>query len=113
MDLNKRPGSTDTTSINSIEGSNPHHKVVVKSGLTLPGGLEFSQTYRYVSALPSQRVGSYHTIDTRLGWRLTDHVELSVVGQNLLQPHHPEYGGNPGPLVGIKRNIYAAIAWRK
>jgi len=113
MDLKKRPDSADTSTINSIEGSNPHHKVVVKSWLNLPGRLEFSQTYRYVSALPAQRVRSYHTVDTRLSWRVAGQIELSVVGQNLLQPHHPEFGGNPGPLVGIKRNVYAAVTWRK
>jgi len=48
-----------------------------------------------------------------VAWNPGPHVELSVTGQNLLQPHHPEFGGDPGPLVGIRRSIYAKIAWRR
>src|SRR5438094_7107719 len=113
MRLNRRPGSRDTASVLSTEGSNPHHKVVMRSWISLPGGLEFSQTYRYVSSLPAQRVGSYHTVDAWLSWRPRERrLELSIVGQNLLQPHHAEFGGDRGALVGIKRSVYAAITWR-
>jgi hypothetical protein len=27
-------------------------------------------------------------------------MEFSVVGENLFQPHHAEFGGNPGPVSG-------------
>ena len=40
-------------------------------------------------------------------------LELSVVGQNLLQPYHYEYAGNPGPLIGIKRGAYVMLTWTK
>jgi iron complex outermembrane receptor protein len=113
MDLSRRPDSTDTSTVNSTLGASPHHKAVIESFLDLPGKLEFSQAYRYVSALPAQRVGSYQTVDVRLGWRPAPHIEFSVVGQNLLQPHHTEFGGDPGVLVGIKRSVYAAITWRQ
>jgi iron complex outermembrane receptor protein len=113
MDLNVKPGSADTSSVNSTQGSSPHHQVTIQSSLNLPGSLEFSQTYRYVSALPAQLVPSYGTADVRLSWRRIHHFELSVVGQNLLQPHHLEYGGDPGTLVGIKRSIFGVITWRQ
>jgi iron complex outermembrane receptor protein len=57
-------------------------------------------------------VGSYSTADVHLAWRATRQMEFSVVGENLIQPHHAEFGGNPGPLVGIKRSVYAQITWR-
>jgi iron complex outermembrane receptor protein len=63
--------------------------------------------------LPAQDVSSYHGADVRLAWHATRQIELSVVGQNLLQPHHAEYGGNPGPNVRAKRNVFAAITWRQ
>ncbi len=40
-------------------------------------------------------------------------VDFSVVGQNLLGPSHEEFGGDPGPLVGLKRSIYGKITWRR
>jgi hypothetical protein len=39
-------------------------------------------------------------------------MDLSVVGQNLMQPHHAEFGGDPGGLVEIKRSVYAQITWK-
>jgi iron complex outermembrane receptor protein len=113
MDLKKKAASQDASSVGSTEGSSPHHQVVIQSFLDLPGNLEFGQTFRYVSALPAQRVGSYSTADVRLGWRFGRNFNLSLVGQNLFQPHHAEFGGDPGSLVGIKRSAYATITWQE
>jgi len=30
-------------------------------------------------------------VDTRLGWRMGRHIELSLAGQNLLAPRHAEF----------------------
>jgi iron complex outermembrane recepter protein len=72
-----------------------------------------SLAWRYVSALPAQQVGGYQTADIRLAWRPSRSVEFSISGQNLLQPHHAEYGGDPAGLVGIERDVYAAITFRQ
>jgi len=112
MDLNKHSGSLDTTTVSSTEGSSPHHQIVIQSSVDLPKKLEFDQTFRYVSALPTQRVGSYTTGDVRFSWRAIPSMELSVVGQNLFQPHHPEAAGDPGPLIGVERSIYGKITWQ-
>ena len=120
MDLENRPGSNDPTSVLKDEGSSPRNQVMVQSRLNLPKKFEFDQTYRQVSALPAQSssnvlpveiVKGYGTLDARLGWHFLRQLELSVVGQNLLQPHHAEFGGDPGALIGIKRSVYAKITW--
>jgi iron complex outermembrane receptor protein len=111
MDLRRKAGSLDAATARSTEGSSPHHQVVIQSFLDLPKKLEFDQTYRYVSALPAQLVGSYGTADVRLGWRVTRYFGLSLGGENLLQPRHAEFGGDPGGLVGIKRSVYAKITF--
>ena len=105
--------STDPATVNSLEGSSPRHEVMVQSYLDLPHNLEFSQIYRYVSNLPAQLVGAYQTVDARVAWHLNRQLEFSVTGQNLLQPHHPEFGGDPGPPVGIRRTVFAAFTWRR
>ncbi len=112
MELENKAGSNDPTSGPIVGGSSPHHQLVIQSFVNLPKKLEFDQTYRYVSDLPAQTVASYGTMDARLGWHVTPQLELSVAGHNLLQPHHAEFGGNPGGLVGIKRNVYAKLVWR-
>lgn len=112
MNMENGPGSNDPTSVPNYEGSSPRHQVVIQSLVNLPKRLELDQTYRYVGALPAQQVKSFSTADVRLAWHITRELELSVVGANLLQPQHAEFGGDAGPLVGVKRNIYAQITWR-
>ena len=111
MALKTEPGSNDPTSVAKYEGSSPRHEATVQSLLNLPKKLEFDQTFRFVSALPAQRIGSYITANVRFGWHLNQQLELSVVGQNLMQPEHAEFGGNPGALVGIKRSVYVKMTW--
>jgi iron complex outermembrane receptor protein len=114
MALGDKSGYTDTGNIlRSYLGSSPSSLVGFQSFINLPKHFEFDQTFRYSSALPAQAVGSYSTADVRLGWHFGEGLDFSLVGQNLLQPSHAEFGGNPGPLVGIKRSIYGKITWRK
>jgi iron complex outermembrane receptor protein len=112
MDLNKEASSLDASTVNSTQGSSPHHQVEIQSSLDLPKKLEFDQTFRYVSALPAQLVGAYTTADVRFSWHTTRSLDLSVVGQNLFQPHHAEFGGDPGSLVGIERSAYVKLTWQ-
>jgi hypothetical protein len=86
--------------------------VTVQSAIDFGKSFQFDLAYRYVSALPAELVPSYSTGDARLAWRRGE-VELSLVGRNLLQPRHFESSGDPGPLVAIKRSVYAKIAWTR
>ena len=113
MNVGKAPNSGDVGTAPIIVGSSPQHEVTVSSAMDLSKKLELDLTFRYVSALPGQLVSAYSTGDARIGWRFNSQVDLSVAGQNLLQPSHPEFGGDPGPLVGIRRSIYAKVTWTR
>lgn len=104
----------------SDNGSSPHHQVAVQSRFDLPGKIDFDMTYRFVSALPGESgtpnigsVGAYSTGDIHVGWHPHATVEVSFVGQNLFQPQHPEFGGDDGPLVGIRRSYFGKITWTR
>ena len=56
--------------------------------------------------------GDYATADARLAWRVAGPLELSVTAQNLFQPHHPEFGGDAGGPLGIKRSVFASMTWK-
>ena len=113
MDAIRRPGSDDASTVKQLEGDSPAHKIVVQSFFQLPRHVDIHLTYRYVSAIRDQSVPAYSTGDARIGWRPKGPCEFEVVGQNLLQPSHVEYGGLPGPLVAIKRSVYGGIVWRR
>jgi len=105
-----KPTHTKTSQVSSLEGSSPHNEATAQIRFSLPKGLEFDPTYRYVGALPALLVNAYQTADVRLGWNFAKRFELSVTGQNLFQPRHAEFG--PGPVL-VERSAYAQITWRR
>ncbi|MGH9574211.1 MAG: TonB-dependent receptor plug domain-containing protein [Candidatus Acidiferrales bacterium] len=113
-------GTYNSLITSSDNGSSPHHQIEMQSLFNLPKNIEADITYRFVSALPAQTsmpagptVNAYSTGDFRLGWRPSEQFEVSFVGQNLFQPQHPEFGGDDGPLVGIRRSYYAKATWSR
>jgi iron complex outermembrane receptor protein len=110
--VHDRAGFTDALNTVSDNGSSPHHQFVIQSLFNFPKKFEFDATYRFVSALPAQLVNSYGTADLRLGWHPVPSWEFSIVGQNLLQPRHAEFGSDVDTIVGIKRSAYAKITLR-
>ena len=79
-----------------------------------PRHFEFNQSFSVCDALPAQySVHPYSTVDVRWGGTFAKYFDFSLIGENLLRPSHDEFGGDPGPLVGIKRSIYGKITWRR
>jgi iron complex outermembrane receptor protein len=113
MNLAKSRDSLDIGTAAPTVGSSPQHEATVQSAFDLFKRLQLDLTYRYVSALPGQGVHAYSTGDVRIGWQFNRHFDLSIAGQNLFQPSHFEYGGDPLGLVGIKRSVYAKLTWRR
>ena len=113
MSLRKSDGSLDIGTAGTIEGSSPQHVTYVQSGFDLPRKITLDLDYRYVSALGAKMVPAYSTADARVAWWVHPNIQLALVGRNLLQPHHPEFQDDPGPLVGIKRTVYGQITWTK
>jgi hypothetical protein len=99
--------------VRTYDKSSPKHTVTVQSRIDLPRKFQFDQMYRFVSALPAQKVEAYQTMDLRLGRALGHNLSFEVTGQNLFQPHHDEWGtGDPTqPLVGIYRAAYVQLSF--
>ncbi len=113
MNLDRKPGSLDTSTKRSTEGSSPRHQFSFSSYATLPQHLELDVTFRYVSELANPRVPQYATADVRLGWRPRPAWEIAVVGQNLFAGHHLEFGGSPANRTEVRRGAYGRLIWRK
>jgi len=107
-------GDSGCTLSERTEGESPHHQISLRSSMSLPGDLEFDLWIRYVDNLPRQDVGSYITFDTRLGWKPHKDIEMSIVGQNLLDSNHPEFW--PEILstfpTEVERSVYGKITWQ-
>jgi hypothetical protein len=56
-------------------------------------------------------VPSYFELDGRLAWYPLPRLGLSIVGQNLLHGHHPEYGYPGASREEIERSVFGKVSW--
>jgi len=105
-----RPGGSDLNQ-GRAEGNDPEHQVVLQSMLDLPANLQFDVVVRYVDQLPMPNVPSYWGLDIRLGWTSIKNLDFSIVGQNLLDSQHPEFGA-PATRQEIPRSVFGKVTWR-
>lgn len=113
VQLHRKRGSQDSTA-ESGEGDDPHHQVSLRSEMELPWNLQLDCVARYVDSLPNRNIPGYAEMDVRLGWRPTKHLEISIVGQNLLDNQHPEFKQlilGP-PQAELERGIYGKVTFR-
>jgi iron complex outermembrane receptor protein len=89
------------------EGSNPRHSFSIRSYLDVTPKIDFDLWFRFVGRLPEKNIGSYTVLDARLAWRPYPSIELSLVGQNLLERGHEEFSS-----LEVKRSIYGKIDWK-
>jgi len=102
------------TSAEEWEGVSPRHQWSLRSSLDLPGRLALDLSGRYVDDLPDIDVEGYSSVDVRLGWRSVNGLEVSLVGQNLLEDHHLEFRAPHTPPLSteVERGVYGSVAWR-
>ncbi len=108
-DLSIKPGSKDMNG-GTAESNDPEHQFLIQSTIEL-NKIEFGTVIRYVDKLPKPSVPGYLETDLRIGWKLNKVLELSVVGQNLLNNRHPEYIASTPPRE-VERSIYGRIICR-
>ena len=93
IDLDPSAFSLDSTA-KTPEGESPHNQVYLRSLMNLSMNVEFDAMFRYVDNLASIGVPGYTSLDLRLGWRPHEDVEISIVGQNLLDEQHEEFAAS-------------------
>jgi iron complex outermembrane recepter protein len=119
--IHAKPGETDATGALN-ETADPEHQFSVRSSMDLPHNVDFDAALRWVDSFTidngptggpvSGTVPSYFELNARVAWRLSQKLELSVVGQNLLHDRHVEYGYPSPAREEIARSVYGKAEWR-
>ena len=89
----------------------PNHQLSLRSSWDLAARWEWDTALRYVGPINQQALPGYLEMDLRLGWRPTPAWEVSLLGQNLLHDHHPEFN-SPGSRRELRRAVYVKASWR-
>lgn len=94
-----------------FEALDPDNQFLIQSIMDLPSHFQLDTVLRYVDRLPGTTTGvppipDYLALDLRIAWQFKN-VEISLVGQNLLDDNHPEFA-----TLEIPRSVYGKITWR-
>lgn len=110
IDIRPNADSQDLNSLPSL-GNDPHHWWNLRSALDIGAHHELDIMLREVGALPNPAVPAYTAVDARWGWHINHDLELSLVGQNLFDPHHAEWGSAATRAV-FGRSAFVKLQWR-
>ena len=91
-------------------GDDPHHQGSLRSSMNLTDVLTLDGDLRYVGVLPDPHVPQYFEFNARLGWKVSDRLEISLSGFNLLHPQHEEFTADASDE--IKRSFFLETRWK-
>lgn len=109
-DLSLDPASRDIFGVD-FAGNDPDLQLSLRSHMSLTPTVDLDLDLRSVDRLRSPAVAAYTELGARLAWRVTDQVELAVVGENLLQDQHVEFVNGSVARREIPRAIRASLRW--
>ena len=104
------PGSTDT-SRGATESQAPDRQLFLHSSIDLSAHLGFDAGLRAIGEIARPGVPAYAELNAKLTWQPTAKVDLSIVGQNLLNPRHIEFGAPGAARREIERGVYGLVEW--
>jgi iron complex outermembrane receptor protein len=88
----------------------PSSHATLTSSMSFPHHTNFDASLRYVGALPDPGLPHYYELDARYGWQVSEKVNLSLSGTNLLHERHTEL---PSPFgEQITRSVMAEARWK-
>jgi iron complex outermembrane receptor protein len=110
-DLEIKPGSDDVLGL-SFAGNDPDFQLSLRSSMNFGPDVTLDVFARRIDRLPSPPVDAYTEINARLGWRVTDSLELAVTGADLVDDSHPEFASPTLAGREIRRSVYFSAVWK-
>ena len=112
IDLALTPSGQDQNRGAWIADATPRNLAGLRSWITLGERFEIDAQLRYQSRIrriptdPSgQGFDAFSELDLRFGWRISDSLSVSLLGQNLLHESHEEFG-TPAARGRLERAAY-------
>lgn len=106
-DFGVDPSGSDISGLSST-GDDPEYQLLLKSQTQITDRLDLDVRLRAVDTLQRSGTDSWVEADVRLGWRLTEALELSLNGQNLIEDRRVE-SGDPVRRRAFGRSVFVAL----
>ena len=131
LDIDDAPGDPGVFGASLDNDRSPDHMFYLQSFAQLTHRLQWDTSVRYVDRLqngllyefdpingfvPIDGIPSYVQLDTRINFRISDRLNVSVVGRNLLNSAQSEFGGDEFLIRHnrsyLRRNVFFQLSWR-
>jgi iron complex outermembrane receptor protein len=109
-DLRFEPGAFQGAGL-AFVANDPGQQAMLQSVVRLSDRVTWSAQLREVGPLPHPQVPGYVELNTRIGWDVTDRLQVSLSGFNLFHAQHQEFI-EPGVSSEVPRSIYAQMRVR-
>lgn len=99
-------GNQDDSPTNQFNLQSSHH---------LADNVQMDLIWRQVNSLAGQNVNAYSSFNVRLAWQPTDHMDLFVMGTNLFDSEHFEFGDDPfagTQATEVPRGVFGGMTLR-
>ncbi len=111
MQMRTQNSSTNTARASRKEKETPQNKFQVTSQLNLQENLELNTMLYYCDSVPYYDVPSYIRFDMGLTWHISRNMTFSLIGQNLLDRAHPEFGDGGIIATEVQRAILGKFVY--
>lgn len=117
INIDAQPSSVNAYDANKDEKSTPQHQVSLRTNFNVTRDIDFDVWWRYTDSTVTNKrpINDYFNTDMRVAWRPVKSLELSLVGQNLIQTQHIEYQGDilaQPQATYVSRGVYAKFNWQ-
>ncbi|MEQ1743571.1 MAG: TonB-dependent receptor [Candidatus Nitrotoga sp.] len=104
------PGQT----LSDYADTSPAHQFSLRSSLDLTSKVHWDAWIRHVSQIKRYTIPAYTTLDMRLAWQASKTLDVALVGQNLLDSAHPEFGSQfiVSSLNEVQRGFFVKADWK-
>lgn len=110
LDAEAGTGSSDTTTAATLEGSSPRHSSSLRASWQPAADWSIDALLRYVGRLDYYDVPAYTELNLRTAWRPLPQLELGLIGSNLLDERHPEWGRS-ATRSEVERAVLLEVRW--
>jgi len=95
----------------NFQGKQPKEQYNIRSTYLFSNGITMTNALYYIDPLPGIGISGYERFDTKLSYEIAKGIEVSLVGQNLLDNEHQEF--TPFLYKGaadVGRSVFASVA---
>lgn len=111
LDIDRDSGGTDATTGGTVEGSSPRHSAGLVLDWTPTSRWSVDAFVRMVDDLPAMDVPAYAELNLTVLRRLGRGFEIGLLGENLLDDRHPEFGAEGPGRLDVQRQVLLQLRW--